>query len=76
MSFSVTLEDSFAIDINMALKFLLVVISIFVTLADSFVVDFPHDPKSRCPQYWVDATHVDMVNSKFSFMKYYLEKYK
>ena len=45
------------------MKSLFAVLSISVALANSFQVDFPHDPKSSCPQYWVDATHVGMVRN-------------
>ena len=45
------------------MKSLFAVLSISLALANSFQVDFPHDPKSSCPQYWVDATHVGMVRN-------------
>ena len=52
------------------MKSLFAVLSISVALANSFQVDFPHDPKSTCPQYWVDATHVGMVRNLFQLDKF------
>ena len=37
-----------------------------ITIANCSVLEILEDPKSRCPKYWVDATHVDMVRF-FSF---------
>ena len=33
-----------------------------MALVNGSAVEFLRDPKSRCPKYWVDATHVDMVS--------------
>ena len=32
-----------------------------ITLVSSSAIEILQDSKSRCPRYWVDATHVDMV---------------
>ena len=43
-----------------------------VALVNGSAVEFLRDPKSRCPKYWVDATHVDMVRQ---FIKKYFIVY-
>ena len=47
------------------LKFSLMAFIASITIANCSVLEILEDPKSRCPKYWVDATHVDMV--RFSF---------
>merc|ERR1712156_960920 len=42
------------------LKFLLMAFIASITIANCSVLEILGDPKSRCPKYWVDATHVDM----------------
>ena len=48
-----------------------------LALVNGSAVEFLRDPKSRCPKYWVDATHVDMVRTflKLSLIVYYFYIY-
>ena len=43
-------------------KYLLALFLGCLELVNGSAVEFLRDPKSRCPKYWVDATHVDMVS--------------
>ena len=43
-----------------------------VALVNGSAVEFLRDPKSRCPKYWVDATHVDMVRQFFKELYFIL----
>ena len=43
-----------------------------MALVNGSAVEFLRDPKSRCPKYWVDATHVDMVRQFFKELYFIL----